>query len=621
MSVTSKSKEFGNDNKAYDLSGDEKLGKDDPPLYAPADELDSSDVVKERGTWSNQREFLLSCIAMSVGLGNVWRFPVTAYANGGGAFLIPYFIVLIFIGRPIYFLELCIGQFTSYTQIKAWKSAPLMKGVGWMSMVAMMAVLTYYCSIMGLTVFYFIASFSKDLPWTKCNEDWGDDVMCELNEKNETVAKVLKNGTWEITAKAELYYLRDVLHQYDTFDDGVGKPDWKLTLCLLFSWATVFLSLIKGVKSSGKVAYFTALFPYVVLLILLIRGVTLPGAGKGIEYFVKPQWDKLKEPTVWYAAVSQCFFSLNTGFGSLIMFASYNPFHHNIYRDSMIVSVADTGTSLIAGFTIFSVLGNLAEESGSDIESVVRGGNGLAFISYPEALAKFPAVPQLFAVLFFLMLFTLGLGSVTSDTGAVVSIFCDLFPKWKRWIINLAVCSAGFLFGLLYVTPTGQYILDLVDFYGGTFIIYTASLLEVIAIAWVYGLFNFITDVEFMLNMKVGIYWKICWGFIIPVGLTIILIYALIKESTILYGDDQVFPVGATACGVILAAVSVAAMPLAAIHTIRKLPGTLSEKLVQSIRPSKGWGPRNPIKFKEWEDFKIRTPTVTFRQMIRTVFK
>jgi len=81
-------------------------------------------------------------------------------------------------------------------------------------------------------------------------------------------------------------------------EDGLGDPEWRLTLCLLFSWIIVFLSLVKGVKSSGKVAYFTAIFPYVVLLILLIRGVTLPGAGKGLEYLFRPEWEKLYDPKV-----------------------------------------------------------------------------------------------------------------------------------------------------------------------------------------------------------------------------------------------------------------------------------------------------------------------------------
>ena len=97
---------------------------------------------------------------------------------------------------------------------------------------------------------------------------------------------------------------------------------------------------------------------------------------------------------MWYNAVTQCFFSLSVGFGPIITFSSHNPFEHNIYRDATIISCVDTLTSILAGITIFAVLGNLAVTSGRDIESVVTSGTGLAFVSYPEALTKFDAVPQ-----------------------------------------------------------------------------------------------------------------------------------------------------------------------------------------------------------------------------------
>jgi hypothetical protein len=95
-----------------------------------------------------------------------------------------------------------------------------------------------------------------------------------------------------------LPYSKYVLNETDSIEDGIGVPDWRLTLCLLFSWITIFLVIIRGVKSSGKAAYFLALFPYVVMVTLLIRGATLPGAVDGILFFITPQWDKLLDPIV-----------------------------------------------------------------------------------------------------------------------------------------------------------------------------------------------------------------------------------------------------------------------------------------------------------------------------------
>ena len=126
----------------------------------------------ERQQWTNPTEFLMSCIAMSVGLGNVWRFPFTAYENGGGAFLIPYLIVLFLIGRPLYLLELGIGQFCSGGCVKVWRMAPALAGIGYGQVLASACVVSYYCSLIGLAVFYLFASCQETLPWTKCHEEY-----------------------------------------------------------------------------------------------------------------------------------------------------------------------------------------------------------------------------------------------------------------------------------------------------------------------------------------------------------------------------------------------------------------------------------------------------------------
>ena len=194
-----------------------------------------------------------------------------------------------------------------------------------------------------------------------------------------------------------------------------------------------------------KVAYVTAIFPYLVLITLLVKGLTLDGALQGILFYIKPQWDKILDLNVWYAAVTQSFFSLSTGFGALITYSSYNDFRHNSYRDAWIISFADTFTSLLAGFVIFSILGSLAHELGVDVKDVVDSGPGLAFVSYPSALAKFDVVPQLFSVLFFLMLITLGLGSATGLTTGVITVFCDLYPEknkvcWKIKNLDICIC-------------------------------------------------------------------------------------------------------------------------------------------------------------------------------------
>ena len=143
-------------------------------------------------------------------------------------------------------------------------------------------------------------------------------------------------------------------------------------------WAIVFLILIKGVKSAGKVAYITGICPFILLIIFLVRALTLPGSFDGIIYFFTPNWKDVFKPSVWYAAATQLFFSLNVFLGNIIMYASYNKFDHNIYRDANIVTTIDTFTSIISGCISFGIVGHLKHELNvDDITKVFKGGPGM----------------------------------------------------------------------------------------------------------------------------------------------------------------------------------------------------------------------------------------------------
>jgi solute carrier family 6 (neurotransmitter transporter, glycine) member 5/9 len=278
-------------------------------------------------------------------------------------------------------MEMVFGQFSSRGSVKVFDCVPAMRGVGVGQMLSVAIVATYYSSLMALTLSYFANSFREILPWSNCKSEWGAAcIPSAMSTHND------RNMVWSNTTKssAELYFLKDVLRAKDHINDGIGTPNWILVLFLAISWTIVFLTLVKGVKSSGKASYVLAIFPYFVLVILLVRAVTLPGSLNGIKYFLTPQWDKILDPKVWYAAVTQVFFSLSVCFGNIIMYSSYNKFGHNVYRDANIVTTLDTFTSLLAGCCIFGILGHLAHELGvQDVASVIKPGAGLAFISYP----------------------------------------------------------------------------------------------------------------------------------------------------------------------------------------------------------------------------------------------
>ena len=122
------------------------------------------------------------------------------------------------------------------------------------------------------------------------------------------------------------------MKEYSSIDEGIGSPDGYLTIGLVITWCLILLTLVKGIKSSGKASYFLAIFPYLVLFTLFIRVCTLPGAFDGIAFLLTPKWEKLLEASVWYEATTQAFYSLTVCLGMITVYASYNSFDRNIYR-------------------------------------------------------------------------------------------------------------------------------------------------------------------------------------------------------------------------------------------------------------------------------------------------
>ncbi|TKS80307.1 Sodium- and chloride-dependent glycine transporter 1 [Collichthys lucidus] len=318
------------------------------------------------GTGATRLKFVLTSVGYAVGLGNVWRFPYLCYRNGGGAFMLPYFIMLVFCGIPLFFLELSFGQFASQGCLGVWKISPMFKGVGYGMMVVSTYIGIYYNVVICIAFYYFFMSMTNLLPWTYCNNPWNTpDCSGVVGNSLANVTTSLVAGVSEVvnrtkrTSPSEEYWKHYVLNISDDIGN-FGEVRLPILGCLAVSWLVVFLCLIRGVKSSGKVVYFTATFPYVVLTILFIRGITLDGAINGIKYYLTPQWEKVLDAKVWGDAASQIFYSLGCAWGGLITMASYNKFHNNCFRDSIIISITNCATSVYAGFVIFSILGFMA---------------------------------------------------------------------------------------------------------------------------------------------------------------------------------------------------------------------------------------------------------------------
>lgn len=268
--------------------------------------------------------------------------------------------------------------------------AVVFSGVGFSMLVVSFLCCVYYNVIIAWCLYYMFKSFASVVPWANCN-NWWNTPDCTLSEKQSNVvtnnggpvnttvlvnstscindtAPIVGNLTGNLTRNASTPLLKCVTSTLNVTTNGTAAPStlapvagvggnspskefWEnyvlqipdnmedlgsvrveLLVALIVAWILVYFCLWKGIKSSGKVVYFTATFPYVVLVILLIRGVTLPGASKGIEFYLKPDFKKLGDASVWATAATQIFYSLGIGFGSLITMGSFNQFHNNCFR-------------------------------------------------------------------------------------------------------------------------------------------------------------------------------------------------------------------------------------------------------------------------------------------------
>lgn len=566
-------------------------------------EIEVKEGEEEREQWSSGLDFFLSALGYAVGVGNVWRFPYLCYKNGGGVFLIPYAIFMVIIGIPMVYLEFTVGQFTSNGPLTSWKMIRISKGIGISVNIANSLLVLFYNMIIAYSLYFLILSLTSELPWQKCNPAWAspncvDDFhngfkfdrclsnltfKCDIknnpnygrcfNNTDSLTQSLVDNaptcdsfatnssiGYWKPSFPSQDFWQKVVLKQSPSIDESGGLV-WQLVIALLCAYIIVYLMLVGGKKISGKLVWFTALFPYVVLLILGIRGWMLPGAAKGIRYYIIPDWSKLGEITVWSDAATQIFFTLAVGYGGMSTLSSYNKFNHNSLRDAIIIPVANCVTSFFAGFVIFAYMGYLSENTGQDIGDVVQAGQGLAYVVYPYAVTTIAGAP-FWAIMFFFMMTLLGIDSTLGCVEVTIATIMDTFPslestKLKRFATFGVVFVLYFLGGLIFTLESGAYWIEIFNTNAGGWAILFIGIAECVTVAHIYGLQNIRRDIGCMLGPKftgkVFWIWTVLWGFVTPVVMLVIVIvtFTQIKPQTL---GDYTFPPWTMALGQMMTA-------------------------------------------------------------------
>lgn len=463
--------------------------------------------MEQRSKWGTNLGFLLAAIGSAVGLGNIWRFPYVAYENGGGAFLIPYFVALFTAGIPILMLEFALGHHREASAPMAFRHIDAKwEWLGWWAvMFVMFGISLYYVVIIGWCGNYMLFSLTHA---------WGDDPNTFFFR--DFLSTPENSGVWDVLS------LR-----------------WQIALAVAVVWGINWLitygGIEKGIERAVKV-----MMPllFLITLIIIVWALFLPGAAKGVKHYVTPDFEKITDLKVWIGAYGQIFFSLSLGFGIMIAYSSYLSRDANIFRNSLIVGFSNSFYEVCAGFGVFSILGYMATQQGQGINEVVDDGIGLAFVAYPKAVSLLPH-GRLFGFLFFLLLIIAGISSTISIIEAFTAAILDKFAVRRRAVITV-ICLIGFAGSLLFTTNVGLLWLDIVDHFLNQYGLVTVGIVEALIVGWLYRTDKLKAHIVSNLGLsgtrhKVFDYvvlqlWMYCIRFVTPVALGIAIVHSLIQE-------------------------------------------------------------------------------------------
>ncbi len=450
----------------------------------------------ERAKWNSQLGFLMAAIGSAVGLGNIWRFSYITYANGGGAFLVPYFVALITTGIPLMILEYGLGHKKHGSSVLSFaKIGRKYEWLGWwMPTFVMFGIMLYYSVIIGWCFNYLLYSL---------NLAWGADPQSFFIKQHLNLAV----GATEIGGLQTQVFAATLL--------GWG-----------ISWFICYRGVVHGIEKASKV-FMPLLF--VLTMVLVVWGVTLDGAMEGIKWYLTPDWQKIMDWRVWMAAYGQIFFTLSLGFGIMITYASYLPANSDLTKNAVITSVTNCLYSFIAGFAVFSVLGYMAQQKGVAVSEVVKSGPTLAFVVYPEAISSLPFLNNLFGFIFFFALVIAGLSSGISLIEAMASSLIDKFEFERKPTITV-LCALGASGSIIFTTRAGLFWLDIVDHFLNQYGLIIAGLLECIVVGWVLKAHVLRRHINIVSKWQLNKGWDFLIKYWTP-ALLIVMLYHQLKEE------------------------------------------------------------------------------------------
>lgn len=480
----------------------------------------SSQTSPVRDSWNSKLGFVLAASGSAIGLGNIVFFASNAYQYGGGAFYLPYFIALFVLGIPVMIVEFAMGTTTGSSFPMALRRLVGQRGefVGWFSLANALCITMYYITILGWGLSMLVGSFAGLL---------------------EPGATAPFAGMTEPTAgpNATVYFF------------GLIATWWPM-LAVVVIWSLTLLILWRGTETIEKAVRVFVPLMWLFMIVLILRGVTLPGGVDGVLYLFTPNAAGIWDINVWQGAFAQMFFSLSLGLGTMTAYASYLPKDADQINNSLLVSFMNCGFEYIAGVAIFSMLFAFAlNPAGSTLS--------LSFMVIPQGIAGFPFAVKVFGVAFFLLLVIAGLTSAVSLVEGMASALIDKTGMPRPRALTF-VLVPGILGSLMYALPLiidqgltgngvlGLTLLDLLDHWAFRYSLVLVGLMECILIGWVLGADRMRAVVNEHSKFTLGPWFDFLIKYVIPLILSFVLIGTLYSDLTgAFYGTQYTYDDGA----------------------------------------------------------------------------
>ena len=442
--------------------------------------------MEKRGRWSSRFTFILAAIGSAVGLGNAWRFPGLAAKHGGGTFLVVYLFAMLAMGIPLLMMEISIARKLRKGAIESMRGiGKKWEPVGWAATSNAFVIVCYYAVVFAWVILMFINS-------------WQFAGMTGDSEAASGLFFKLTETTGAI--------------------EGFGIP-WQVGVCLLIAWALIFVCIRNGANSVGKVVKFTVFAPVILLLIMAIKGCTMPGAMDGIKILFVPDLTALSDPSLWVDAIGQVFYSLSIMMAIMFAYGSYVGEDADIAADAMIIAFSDMAISVLSGIVMFSTMGGTGM-----LDKITASGIGTAFIVYPQAIVNLTDIGwfnAVFGAIFYLMLITLAIDSAFSIVEGISAAVSDKF-HFKPKKVTLAICLIAGVISIIFITQAGLAWLDIVDNWANNVNLILIGVLECLAIGWTFNLKKVLSEVNMNAKrFKMPLWWFVASiKFVAPVLLT-----------------------------------------------------------------------------------------------------